>query len=110
MMDNMIEIDGAEAFDREVLSAGGPVVVTFYADWCGDCRQASPGLSALAGEFGGRLKFVKVEDSHRDIEQRCGVRPIPTVLIFRNGKEVRRWVNVKDPAAYRDAFAELAKP
>ena len=110
MMDEMPEITSNEQFDREVLDAPLPVAVVFYADWCGDCVDLCPKLSAIASEYEGRIKFVRVEDSHQDIEQRFHGHLIPDVLLFYAGKLRKRWINITDENAYRPTFdAFLAK-
>ena len=110
MMDNMLELTSEEQFAREVLQSAPAVVVTFYADWCGDCKRMCPHLAAIADEYAGRMKFVRVEDSRRDIEARYQVHMIPDVLLFYGGKLIHRWVNITDGSAYRPTFERfLAK-
>ena len=110
MMDEMLDVTSEEQFDKEVLQAELPVVVTFHAEWCGDCKKMYPHLSAMADEYGQRMKFVRVEDSHRDIEARYQVHMIPDVLLFYGGKLIHRWVNITDENAYPPTFERfLAK-
>lgn len=104
MMENIPEITSAEQFEKLVLQADVPVVVTFYADWCGDCRRLCPHLAAAADEYRDRISFARVEDSHRDLEEKYGVHLIPDVMIFVDREIVRRWVNVTDISEYRPAF------
>ncbi|MHC4718325.1 MAG: thioredoxin family protein [Planctomycetota bacterium] len=107
MMDEMLEITSAEEFDREVLEAEVPVVVTFYADWCGDCVKLCPHVDQWAKQYAGRMKFVCVEDARRDLEERYMVHMIPDVLVFFGGKLIHRWINVIDPDAYGPTFDRL---
>ena len=86
-----------------------PVVVTFYADWCGDCKRLCPHLAKMADEYAGRIKFVRVEDSRRDLEAAYGVHLIPDVFLFYGGKLVSRWINVTDEGAYRRTFDAFLK-
>jgi thioredoxin 1 len=78
---------GATQFAGEVEKATTPVVVDFYATWCGPCRMLSPRLDKLAGEFSGKIKFVKVNvDEAQELAGRFRVEGIPTLLFFKNGK------------------------
>lgn len=104
MLDGMPEITTVEQFEKLVLHADKPVVVTFYADWCGDCWRLGPHLAAAAEQLGGRIDFYRVEDSHRDLEEQYGVHLIPDVMVFVDGHIVRRWVNATDGAEYRPAL------
>ncbi|MGI5480541.1 thioredoxin [Streptomyces lavendofoliae] len=83
-------------FDAEVLSADGPVLVEFTADWCGPCRQLAPVLSAVAEEEAGRLKVVRIDaDTNPGTVTRYGVLSMPTLLVFRAGEPVRSMVGAR---------------
>ncbi|HVE51050.1 MAG TPA: thioredoxin [Casimicrobiaceae bacterium] len=74
-------------FKTDVLDAKLPVLVDFWAPWCGPCRAVAPVLEALASEFAGRLKIVKMNvDENQDIPGSLGVRSIPTLVVFKDGK------------------------
>lgn len=76
-------------FESEVLKAGGPVMVDFWAEWCGPCKAMSPIVDELAGEMGDRLKVVKVNiDESPNAPTKYGVRGIPTLMIFKGGQVV----------------------
>ena len=76
-----------DSFDAEVLAAKTPVVVDFWAEWCGPCKQVSPHFEALAAELGDKVKVVKINiDDNPLTAGRFGVRGLPTLLIFENGK------------------------
>jgi thioredoxin 1 len=89
-----------ETFQQEVLASTVPVLVDFYADWCAPCRAAAPTIDALAEEFAGRVKVVKVnvDDSSKNaVEQ--GVRGIPNFIVFKGGQRVAQFVGWHDKAA-----------
>ena len=97
---------GDESFADVVEQAGLPVLVDFWAPWCGPCRMVSPALEQIATELAGRIKLVKVNvDNSPALQQRFGIQSIPTLMVFRQGKAVasqvgaapadrlRGWVN-----------------
>ena len=74
------------AFEQDVLKADRPVLVDFWAEWCGPCKMIAPSLEALADEFGERLEVIKVNiDENPLTPTRYGVRGIPTLMLFKNG-------------------------
>jgi thioredoxin 1 len=81
------------SFDRDVLAANVPVLVDFWAAWCGPCRSIAPHLETLADRFEGRAKVVKVDvDSSPQTPSQYGIRGIPTLLLFKSGEVVDRIV------------------
>ena len=102
-------IGSTEDFEREVLNADKPVLVDFYADWCGPCRQLAPTIEQLAEQYEGRAVVSKVNiDRHSELAGRYGIQSIPTVLFFKDGQEVRRLVGVHSESTYASVLDELA--
>jgi thioredoxin len=80
-------------FDQTVLAASIPVLVDFYADWCGPCKMVAPLVDELAREHSGRMLVVKVDtDQAVSISERYAIRSIPTLVLFKEGEEVDRSV------------------
>ena len=76
-----------KSFDSDVLSAEGPVVVDFWAEWCGPCKQIAPALEDIAAEMGERITIAKVNiDDNPSTPAKYGVRGIPTLMLFKDGE------------------------
>lgn len=74
-------------FEAEVILAAGPVLVDFYADWCGPCKVISPIVEDLANEYESKVRVVKVDvDASQQLAASYGIRSIPTLLVFKNGE------------------------
>jgi thioredoxin 1 len=82
-----------QSFEADVLNAPGPVVVDFWAEWCGPCKMIGPALEELAGEFAGKVTVAKVNiDENPMTPNNYGVRGIPTLILFKDGKQVAQQV------------------
>jgi thioredoxin 1 len=77
-----------DSFEDDVLNADQPVLVDFWAEWCGPCRMVGPVVDELAGEYEGKVKIGKVNVDENQIATEYGIRSIPSLLIFKNGEVV----------------------
>ena len=85
-MSNSISHLTDETFEKEVLQSNIPVLVDYWAEWCGPCKMIAPILESLTDEYAGKLKISKLNiDDNQQVPQKYGVRGIPTLMIFKNG-------------------------
>ena len=93
--ENIVQLTDAN-FETEVLNSQQPVLVDFWAEWCGPCRMIAPLIDELAEEYKGRLKVGKVDtDSNRATSMRFSINAIPTLLVFQKGQLVQRLQGVR---------------
>src|SRR5262245_25425884 len=107
MAGNVQEFTDAN-WESEVLGSAEPVLVDFWAPWCGPCRMLAPTIEKLAAEFGDRIKVGKLNtDENVNTPGGLRVSSIPTVIFFKGGKEVARLVGVNPEAKFRNEIEKL---
>ena len=85
-----------QTFDDQVMKSEVPVLVDFWAPWCQPCRMVAPVVEELAGEYEGRVGFVKINvDQNPEVAMKLGIRSIPTLVIFKGGEEKSRVIGFK---------------
>jgi len=106
----MIELN-KETFEKEVLKGKSPILVDFWASWCGPCRIVGPILERLSKEYNGKLEFAKLSvDEFQELAVMFDVRGIPCMIIFNNGNEVERFVGAHpEPDLRKMIDSALAK-
>ena len=98
------------SFAKDVLDSSLPTVVDFWAPWCPPCRVIGPILNELAAEYAGRLTIAKLNtDDHQRSMVQLGVQGLPTLIIFKDGREVERLVGARSKRHYQERFDQLLR-
>ncbi|MHC4140184.1 MAG: thioredoxin [Planctomycetota bacterium] len=98
-----------EDFEQSVIQSDTPVLVDFYADWCGPCKSQAPILGQLAEEFDGKVKFAKVDidvDGNKDLAVKYGVLSVPTLILFNGGEVKETMVGVTSKSKLKQKLEE----
>ena len=107
MADNAVELTDA-VFDDVVHNSTMPVLVDFWAPWCGPCRMMAPVIEEIANEYAGRTKICKLNtDEARDSAIEFGINAIPTLILFKNGQVQKKWVGLTSKKSVTAAIDEL---
>ena len=104
MAENVLEVTD-DSFDTEVLQSGVPVLVDFWAEWCGPCRMLAPTVEALAKEYAGKVKVAKVNvDENPATPSRFNIQGIPTLLLFKGGQVREQLVGTQPKSTVEKAL------
>jgi thioredoxin 1 len=107
MAEGILEIDDS-SFDSEILKAEKPVLVDFWAPWCGPCKAIGPVIEDLAGTFGGRVKFAKCNVDNNPITPgKYGIKAIPTLIFFKGGQVVEQITGMVAKSKLEDAIQKV---
>ncbi|MEQ9561699.1 MAG: thioredoxin [Woeseiaceae bacterium] len=92
-------------FEQQVLKSDQPVLVDFWAEWCGPCRTLGPVIESLAGQYAGKVRVAKVDvDANQQVAAKYGIRSIPTVILFDKGQIVDTFVGVRPRNEYESSL------
>ena len=106
----MIKVITPETFESEVLNSSEPVLVDFFATWCGPCKMVGPVLEKLSEDYAGKVKFAKLDiDTAEALAIKYSVFSVPSMLVFRDGEEKGRIVGARPPTEISKKIDEYIK-
>lgn len=107
MTKNIVYLNN-DSFNQEVLNSKNPVLVDFYADWCGPCKMLSPIIDQVAQDYAGKATISKLNvDENNELAQKFNVMSIPTLIFFKDGKEVQRMTGAQPKAKLTRALDKM---
>lgn len=109
-MSNPINVLGSQNFEVEVIKSETPVLVDFWAPWCGPCQMMAPILESLAAKFDGKLKIVKVDTEEKDNQSLAinyQIQSIPNMKLFKNGEVIKDFIGFRPEALFTEELKEF---
>lgn len=105
--ENVLEITDSN-FEEEIIQSDVPALIDFWAEWCYPCKMLAPTIEELAADYAGKLKVGSIDtDSSRDVAMKFGISAIPTVILFKGGEPVKKFVGVQQKADLKAAIDEV---
>lgn len=106
-MADLLHVSDAN-FEKEIVQSDIPAMVDFWAEWCGPCKMVGPGVEALAKEYAGKIKIAKMDvDENRETPAKFGIRSIPTLILFKEGKVAQTIVGALPKSDIEEALKKL---
>ncbi len=104
----MVDQISEDKFEDKVIKSDKPVIVDFYADWCGPCKMMAPVMEELSEEYGSKMSFFKCDvDANGGIAQKYNIMSIPAIFIFQNGEIIKKFVGAQSRKSLEDAISRV---